>query len=144
MPLLTPGFEYSDFERTGLQQRKALPVAAKFYVPEGKQPKGPKVRHNQWRYIDFDGDEDAALDFLATKLHSRSLTKSQKAMVAASITSLRPGRYGGATVPTQKDAAETHGVSDRLVRQAETVIKKATPELLQASRDCDTSLPKAA
>lgn len=54
--VLTPGFEYSNFERTGLAQRAALPVAANFYKPEGKQPKGPKVRHNQWRYVDYDGD----------------------------------------------------------------------------------------
>lgn len=60
--VLSPGFEYSAFEKTGLAKRIALPVAAKFYIPEGKQPKGPKVRHNQWRYIDYDGD--GALDLI--------------------------------------------------------------------------------
>jgi hypothetical protein len=54
--VLTPGFEHPDFEKTGLTKRVALPVAANFYKPEGKQPKGPKVRHNQWRYVDYDGD----------------------------------------------------------------------------------------
>lgn len=54
--VLTPGFEYQQFERTRLDQRIALPVPANFYKPEGKQPKGPKVRHNQWRYADYDGD----------------------------------------------------------------------------------------
>src|SRR6476469_10238478 len=29
--VLTPGFEYPNFEKTGLQKRLALPVAAKFY-----------------------------------------------------------------------------------------------------------------
>ena len=48
--------------QTGLEQRVQLPVAANFYVPEGKQPKGPKVRHNQWRYADYDGD--GALDLI--------------------------------------------------------------------------------
>jgi FG-GAP-like repeat len=60
--VLSPGFEYSGFEKTGIEKRVALPVAAKFYVPEGKQPKGPKVRHNQWRYVDYDGD--GALDLI--------------------------------------------------------------------------------
>lgn len=54
--VLTPGFEHPDFEQTGLAKRVALPVAANFYKPQGKQPKGPKVRHNQWRYVDYDGD----------------------------------------------------------------------------------------
>ena len=54
--VLTPGFEYPEFVRIGLEQRVALPVSPKFYVPQGQQPKGPKVRHNQWRYVDYDGD----------------------------------------------------------------------------------------
>ncbi len=60
--VLTPGQEYADFEKTGLQKPIPLPVDANFYKPEGKQPKGPKVRHNQWRYVDFDGD--GALDLV--------------------------------------------------------------------------------
>src|SRR5690606_5365542 len=47
--VLTPGFEHPHFVRTGLEQREALPVKANVYKPEGKQPRGPKVRHNQWR-----------------------------------------------------------------------------------------------
>ncbi|MCI0701059.1 MAG: VCBS repeat-containing protein [Planctomycetia bacterium] len=54
--VLSPGTEYPDFTSKGLAEKDALPVAKNFYVPEGKQPKGPKVRHNQWRYVDFDGD----------------------------------------------------------------------------------------
>ncbi len=54
--VLTPGYEYRDFEHQGLAEREALSVNANFYVPQGKQPKGPKVRHRQWRYVDYDGD----------------------------------------------------------------------------------------
>lgn len=54
--VLSPGKEYIDFERSGTQHSKELPVAANFYRPEGKQTKGPKVRHNQWRYADLNGD----------------------------------------------------------------------------------------
>ena len=61
MRVLSPGTEYTDFLNSGLAQKVNLPVDAKFYVPEGKQPKGPKVRHNQWRYVDFDGDSNLDL-----------------------------------------------------------------------------------
>lgn len=60
--VLTPGQEYADFAKLGLQQPQPLPVAADFYKPAGPQTKGPKVRHNQWRYVDFDGD--GALDLI--------------------------------------------------------------------------------
>jgi hypothetical protein len=62
MRVLAPGQEYADFEKLGLQHPLPLPVDANFYKPEGKQPKGPKVRHNQWRYVDYDGD--GALDLI--------------------------------------------------------------------------------
>lgn len=54
--VLTPGFEYAGFERTGLTKKSPLPIKANFYQPRGPQTKGPKVRHNQWRYADYDGD----------------------------------------------------------------------------------------
>lgn len=55
--VLSPGVEYLDFAKTGIQSKKQLSIAANFYKPEGTQTKGPKVRHNQWRYVDFDGDD---------------------------------------------------------------------------------------
>lgn len=55
--VMSPGIEYVDFVKTGTEAKKSLPISAKFYKPQGTQPKGPKVRHNQWRYTDYDGDE---------------------------------------------------------------------------------------
>ena len=60
--VLTPGQEYAEFAKVGLQKPLPLPVDANFYKPEGQQVKGPKVRHNQWRYVDYDGD--GALDLI--------------------------------------------------------------------------------
>ncbi|WP_010586670.1 FG-GAP repeat domain-containing protein [Schlesneria paludicola] len=60
--VLTPGFEYQNFAQTGLEKRTPLPIAADFYKPQWTQPKGPKVRHRQWRYVDYDGD--GALDLI--------------------------------------------------------------------------------
>jgi hypothetical protein len=54
--VLTPGAEHSNFMRTGLAEKRPLGVPANFHKPQGNQPKGPKVRHNQWRYADYDGD----------------------------------------------------------------------------------------
>ena len=47
--VLTPGFEYTDFIKSGLTQRIKLSVESNFYKTTGPQKKGPKVRHNQWR-----------------------------------------------------------------------------------------------
>lgn len=60
--VLSPGVEYLDFAQSGTTQKVTLPVSPKFYSPIGNQPRGPKVRHNQWRYVDFDGD--GALDLV--------------------------------------------------------------------------------
>jgi hypothetical protein len=57
---MSPGIEYLDFARSGTAHPIKLPIDAQFYRPQGTQKKGPRVRHNQWRYVDFDGD--GALD----------------------------------------------------------------------------------
>ncbi len=54
--VLSPGFEYSNFTKSGTEEKLVLPIDARFHKPLGTQPKGPKVRHNQWRYVDYDGD----------------------------------------------------------------------------------------
>jgi hypothetical protein len=60
--VLSPETEYLDFEKTGTARQRPIAVSRNFYRPVGKQPKGPKVRHNQWRYADYDGDK--ALDLI--------------------------------------------------------------------------------
>ncbi|MFN9721301.1 MAG: FG-GAP repeat domain-containing protein [Planctomycetota bacterium] len=60
--VLSPGFEYPNFAKEGLTTRIKLPIEAAFHKPQGTQSKGPKVRHNQWRYTDYDGD--GALDLV--------------------------------------------------------------------------------
>ncbi len=56
MRVLSPGTEYLNFPTKGIEEKVKLPIEAKFHKPLGKQPKGPKMRHNQWRYVDFDGN----------------------------------------------------------------------------------------
>jgi len=59
--VLTPGFEHVDFIKSGLTQRSKLSIESNFYKTVGPQTKGPKVRHNQWRYVDYDGDANLDL-----------------------------------------------------------------------------------
>ncbi len=59
--VMSPGAEYLDFATQGTLEKVELPVKGNFYKPQGTQPKGPKVRHNQWRYVDYDGDGDLDL-----------------------------------------------------------------------------------
>ena len=47
--VLTPGNEYPDFLKSGLEFPKKLPLAANVH--------GNKIRANMWRYVDYDGDE---------------------------------------------------------------------------------------
>ncbi len=56
MRVLSPGFEYADVAKQGLLRKTPLSVSPAFHRPAGQQRKGPGVRHNQWRYHDFDGD----------------------------------------------------------------------------------------
>ena len=56
MRVLSPEKEYRDFVAVGTGDPQKLPIASNWYRHRGEQTKGPKVRHNQWRYVDFNGD----------------------------------------------------------------------------------------
>jgi hypothetical protein len=56
LKVLSPGLEYPNFLRVGTAEKVKLPIEAKFHQPRGPQTKGPKMRHNQWRYADYNGD----------------------------------------------------------------------------------------
>lgn len=58
MRVLTPGHEHLDVLARGLAARTTLPIPPRFHRPTGSQTKGPQLRHNQWRYVDYDGDGD--------------------------------------------------------------------------------------
>lgn len=61
--VLTPSFEYPEFIKTGLGNKKplGLPVHSHKLI-NPKVNRGPKIRHNQWKYVDF--DNDGALDLI--------------------------------------------------------------------------------
>jgi hypothetical protein len=57
MRVMRPGVEFPEFTTQGTLVKKPIPnPSSKWYKPQGKQTKGPKLRHHQWRYTDYDGD----------------------------------------------------------------------------------------
>jgi len=52
--IMTPGAEYPDFRRSGLEHPQALAVDDSFHKPVGQHSN--KIRANQWKYADLDGD----------------------------------------------------------------------------------------
>ncbi len=54
--VLSPSIEYQNFIQSGLANHNDLPLKNDFYSVVGTQSKGPKVRYNQWRYADYNGD----------------------------------------------------------------------------------------
>jgi N6-adenosine-specific RNA methylase IME4 len=86
------------------------------------------------RYEDFTGDDPAAF-VLSQNLARRHLGPSERAMVAARMATLADGqRKVGkfAYVPTQGQAAQLAGVSERSVKSAKVVLESGTPELQAA------------
>jgi hypothetical protein len=61
--VLTAGFEHPDFLKSGIDASVKLPLPANIHKTQVGKTAGPfKVRHNQWRYVDYDGD--GALDLI--------------------------------------------------------------------------------
>lgn len=63
--VLRTNTEWPDVTRTGLTPGReiAVPLPATAHTTLfGSQPKGPRIRHNVWKYVDFDGD--GALDIV--------------------------------------------------------------------------------
>lgn len=56
--VLSPGREYPDFLRSGLDKGVSIPAPGTIHVPRGQAPRARAnpIRHNEWRYADYDGD----------------------------------------------------------------------------------------
>jgi len=57
--VLTPGQEHRQFLKQGLAKPTKLPVKVDFYTTEGREPNDQRkyrLRANQWKYADYDGD----------------------------------------------------------------------------------------
>ena len=103
------------------------------------------------RYIEFEGDEEAALRYVVSKnLARRNLTTSQRALVAAKLADMDVGdnqhRKQGATneATSQSKAAEKLNVSRSAVQRAAKVIESGDDELIAAVEKGDVSVSRAA
>jgi hypothetical protein len=88
------------------------------------------------RYKEYTGDDP--LGFVVSKnICRRHLSESQRAMVASKILAYKPEKV------SQKQAAESLNISERLVRDASRVQEKASPELIEAVERGDKTVHAA-
>ena len=90
------------------------------------------------RFVQIPDDTELSALVISLNLHRRHLSESQRAMVAARLANMRQGRRTdlepSANLPevSQQEAAQTLGVSERLVRHAKQVQTSGAPELARA------------
>jgi hypothetical protein len=98
-------------------------------------------------YIDSEGDDAAALAFVISKnLMRRQLTASQRAMVAARLSTLKHGQHKSDTSidVSQAEAAKRMNVSLPSTQRARKVIDNGGPELIAAVERGDIAVSAAA
>jgi hypothetical protein len=97
-------------------------------------------------YVEFDGDDAAALAFVISKnLVRRQLTASQRAMVADKLTTLKLGQRKSDTSKdvSQPEAAKLANASLPGTQRARTVRTKGTPKLVAAVLEGDVPVTAA-
>ncbi len=98
-----------------------------------------------WR--DYEGDDPVGF-VVSLNLHRRHLNESQRAMVAAKVSNLSPGRPSeekGQIRPVSiASAAKQLTVGERTVKDARAVLDRGTPELVQAVERGELAVSAAA
>ena len=84
------------------------------------------------RFEDLPSDADPLEALLAANLQRRHLTRSQRAIAAARVATLAPGRpeKGQRCTLTIEEAATRFGISERLVKSARAVLRRMAPALV--------------
>lgn len=107
-----------------------------------------EIAGKQPEIVEWDGDEDEIVPWILSKnLHRRHLSTSQRAAVAASLAKLEHGQRQSrkfAGVPTQAQAAQMLGVSERSVQTARKVIESGDEKLIEAVKSGEMSVSAAA
>lgn len=93
---------------------------------------------------EYEGDEAGLVAFvLSLNLKRRHLDTSQRALLAARISTLKTGQHSDQGVPIGT-AAEMTSVGERSVKRARKVIEEGTPELAEAIERGELSVSAAA
>lgn len=110
-----------------------------------------KILNIEPRYVDFEGDDEAALDFVVSKnLARRHLNESQRAMVAGRLANLKVGanqhRNEGVQICTTslEQAGDKVNVSRRSVASARKVLDSEDDDLVAAVDSGDLAVSVAA
>ena len=84
------------------------------------------------RFEDLSAAADPVETLLAANLERRCLSRSQRALAAARVATLRPGRpeKGQRCTFTIEEAAKRFGISARLVKGARAVLRRQVPGLV--------------
>jgi hypothetical protein len=100
----------------------------------------------QPRFVDFDGDDPFAF-VISANLRRRHMNESQRALVAARLAMLGPGRptkLRRSAELSAKQASHHLNVGERTVERARSVLKKAVPEIVAAIDRGDMTVEAAA
>lgn len=98
----------------------------------------------------FDSKDEVKLWMLRNQMGRRNLSDSQRAMMAARLTTISHGgdrktdQAANLPLETQAEIAEKFGVSERSVRSAKAVEKNGTPELQKLVTDGELAVSAAA
>lgn len=141
---------YHDRILDGRNRYRALMEIAKLGLLYcGEQLTAANIEQGEF-FTWFTGSEAEALEFVLSKnLHRRHLTESQRAMVAANLATMKPGRPdadNGANLPHFRllDAAERLHVSERSIKDARVVKDRGVDDLNDAVQRGDLKVSVAA
>lgn len=143
---------YHDEILDGRNRYGALVDIAKLGLPyRGQAFTAADIEQGEFEFFTwFTGTEAEALEYVLSKnLHRRHLNESQRAMVAANLANLKPGRQE-ANKPAnlrdyrQAEAAERLHVSERSVQDARVVREKGIDDINAAVQSGDLAVSAAA
>jgi hypothetical protein len=137
------GSEYGelreDIRRHGM--RESITLANSEFILDGRHRSRVCAELGiEPRYRDFVGTDEQLLAFvISSNLRRRHLSREQREIIAAQITSLKPGRPELNSSPelviSQSTAARQMDVSLSGLKRAKTIVDKGAPELIQAVKD---------
>lgn len=121
----------NDIRKNG--QRHPVIVSGMQIIDGRNRMRACKIAQVDPRIVDkpFDSEDELLRYVVSENMMRRHMSESQRAMAGSALAKLRRGRQSGNVAGlTQKQAANTLGVSERSVRTARTIQDHGIPELV--------------